>query len=1039
QPPVPQNPNRPSIQHVRASLNHEPSGLYSPYPHDQQALLNVFPRNPDGTPRAFNDPFQSWAQYQNDGGPTVLGRSNNCADCTRSFIESWYGNPQVSAVRTYDPDGKGGIDRASGERDGTRNIEQWAGTQFRNSGPNSHDAYSNIADELRQAGHGAAAAVLVTWPKNPDGSGGGAHVFNAVNHNGRVIWVDSQTGEISQQPINTAADGVWHLTLDANRNPYDPTKAQTQTPQQQHPHTQPQPQPHPQNQQHPQHQPQHQHHPQPQPQPQPQPHNPYQQQNPYAQPQPNPYQQSHQPSPYQQPHQPGPYQQQAPYAQPHQPNPYQQQAPYAQPHHQPAPQHQPNPYSQQQPPHQYPGAPSPDGPGHEEHGENNQNHPDTRADAPNQSDTAPHPHDVPGSHDAPHGNDTPDHDHPPTPTSETRNRERPGGLDGPSDEHQQRVADAIPRDENGNPEHHPDPNNGDWVNRINEPGSDAPGRNNNCVDAALATADTYSGNPTAAAHRTPDLNSDGTPSDRGERNGRDRIENTLGARFNDYGNGRDAFNRLENTLRQAGHGSQAVIITQDRHGRAHAWNAVNHQGKITYVDSQTGRRSDQPLHSGDHGVHAVPLGRDRRPVAEKGHPPQADAGGARRPAAEPAGKSPPEQPGGGQENPAPKKPKKRTAAETRNALQQPLDHQAAEGTPGYGQEQGPDHTAQGMLGDEAQQRFRKTHVVRQVNWDTVLGNLNHWADRDAHGDSPLGAVMDHLREKGRVDEADLEHLLGDRYTKLGRDDRLATVSCLARLSYNYHAQHTRIDGHDINPEGLQHHRDHKPSEGNLSDARGRAIEYVAQQNVPVPDEMTPQSARQYRKDLRAERTRIKNLLESKQGDPAALPDFSGRNYAVFEVTETVGDTERVHFIVGSSVPAGEGVPNPDHSEPAAGEGLRQLDPKTFRRTAMFTEFEPCGNSGDLGGAACAHYLSENLDRPAGAPRVPHGEMKKQGLLVDPEKKSELEVSYGTNYRYGPFAVGETTKEAQDAVKQGWKDDMDRVRGELLRIWIKVHE
>lgn len=66
-------------------------------------------------------------------------------------------------------------------------------------------------------------------------------------------------------------------------------------------------------------------------------------------------------------------------------------------------------------------------------------------------------------------------------------------------------------------------------------------------------------------------------------------------------------------------------------------------------------------------------------------------------------------------------------------------------------------------------------------------------------------------------------------------------------------------------------------------------------------------------------------------------------------------------------------------------------------------------------------------------------MKKQGLLVDPEKKSELEVSYGTNYRYGPFAVGETTKEAQDAVKQGWKDDMDRVRGELLRIWIKVHE
>ncbi|MFJ6749851.1 toxin glutamine deamidase domain-containing protein [Streptomyces sp. NPDC091266] len=662
-------------------------------------------------------------------------------------------------------------------------------------------------------------------------------------------------------------------------------------------------------------------------------------------------------------------------------------------------------------------------------------HPDAtdESTSPRDQDSGPTPDTDPDSDAA----------HDPAPASETRNRERPGGLEGPSDEHQQHVEDSIPKDENGEPQRHPDPDDGNWVDSINDPGPDAPGRSNNCVDSALATADTYAGNPTAAAHRTPDTNDDGTPSDRGESNGRDRIENTLGARFNDYGNGKDAFNSLENDLRDSGHGSQAVIITQDSNGRAHAWNAVNHNGKITYVDSQTGQRSDKPLHDGSNGVHAIPLDPNRRPVDNSGTATRPDAEGARRPAAEPAGKHKQAEPSDGKdtEEPAPKKPKNRPARETREALQQPLNSNQAEGTPGYGVEQGPDHTAQGMLGDEAQQRLRQTHTVRQVNWDRVLGNLDGWADRDADsGRSPLGDAFDHIRQNKRIDENDLNHILGDDYRNLPQHERLATVSCLARMSYDYHAQHTQIDGHDINPEGLQHHKDHKAGEGKLGDSRGRAIEYQAQQNVPEPDDMTKEEAKQYRRDLKAERDRIKNALDGKIGDQAALPDFSGRNYAVFEVTETDSEGKPVgtHFIVGSSVPAGGGVPNPDHSEPAAGEGLRQLDGNRFTRTAMFTEYEPCGNAGDLGGAACSHYISENLDRPAGEPRNPHGEMKKQGLLTPPDHKSPMEVSYGTSYRYGKFAEGETTKEAQDAVKQQWKDDMDRVRGELLGIWMKVH-
>ncbi|MEV0372599.1 toxin glutamine deamidase domain-containing protein, partial [Streptomyces sp. NPDC050636] len=78
-------------------------------------------------------------------------------------------------------------------------------------------------------------------------------------------------------------------------------------------------------------------------------------------------------------------------------------------------------------------------------------------------------------------------------------------------------------------------------------------------------------------------------------------------------------------------------ITQDRNGRAHAWNAVNHNGKITYVDAQTGQRSNKPLHDGTNGVHAIPLNPNRRPMqdtsTDNDHSNDAD----RRPSAEPAG------------------------------------------------------------------------------------------------------------------------------------------------------------------------------------------------------------------------------------------------------------------------------------------------------------------------------------------------------------------------------------------------------------------
>ncbi|WP_157531775.1 MULTISPECIES: toxin glutamine deamidase domain-containing protein [unclassified Kitasatospora] len=215
------------------------------------------------------------------------------------------------------------------------------------------------------------------------------------------------------------------------------------------------------------------------------------------------------------------------------------------------------------------------------------------------------------------------------PATADRPLDSPGGYIDPTDRDQKRVDDEFPRNPDGTPVSHPDPNEGNWVAAVNGDDPNAPGRNNNCPDTALAVVDNLSGNPTPAAARTPDYDADGNPSDRGDRNGRDRIENAFGAKFNDMGDGPEAFRRIEDTLRQNGHGSQAVIITTDNDGRSHAWNVANHNGTITYIDGQTGQRSDQPLHNGDNGVFAIPLDRDRNPTepapsADPNHNPDND-------------------------------------------------------------------------------------------------------------------------------------------------------------------------------------------------------------------------------------------------------------------------------------------------------------------------------------------------------------------------------------------------------------------------------
>ncbi|MFI8233115.1 toxin glutamine deamidase domain-containing protein [Streptomyces sp. NPDC085900] len=221
----PSHPNQDSLQDIRSDLDHYPGGLTDPDPSDQQALADAVPRNEDGTPQRYPDPFDgNWSQLQNDGGVNVPGRSNNCADCSRSFLETWYGNPQVSAPRTLDTDANGKPDLWSPEDNANDNQIRWTGAAHTYAGPGGDpNTANNIANTLQQAGPGSAAIVQVDWP------GGGGHAFNVVNHNGKIVWIDTQSGQVSTQPLHIdQATHVWHIPLDANRNPIDTSQPHSQ-------------------------------------------------------------------------------------------------------------------------------------------------------------------------------------------------------------------------------------------------------------------------------------------------------------------------------------------------------------------------------------------------------------------------------------------------------------------------------------------------------------------------------------------------------------------------------------------------------------------------------------------------------------------------------------------------------------------------------------------------------------------------------------------------------------------------------------------
>lgn len=197
----------------------EPEGLVPPEPAHQLALDDAVPRDPEtGRPEVHPDPrVRSWVGKVNDGGPTVLGRSENCADVGLSFLSTWFGRPEVAAAT---------VEGADLEHGSTARQEQALRSTFSYRGTGA-SGLDDIAVTLREAGHGSATLIIITSPTFR----GRAHTWNAVNHNDAIVWVDAQANAVSATgPIYRAGIGdVWSITLDAEGDPFPSGQPQSDT------------------------------------------------------------------------------------------------------------------------------------------------------------------------------------------------------------------------------------------------------------------------------------------------------------------------------------------------------------------------------------------------------------------------------------------------------------------------------------------------------------------------------------------------------------------------------------------------------------------------------------------------------------------------------------------------------------------------------------------------------------------------------------------------------------------------------------------
>ena len=183
----------------------EPSAM------DQEYLESLVPPGKlHPSPLDSDGDAAPWVQAVNDGGPESLARCRNCVDCSLAGISTWFGHPEVAAARRADP---AGIVRG----EAVARAEQWLSAPVEWRGADG-DAMKAIADRLEAAGPGAAAWIAATWSLQPDYEQTpqevSGHAWFAVNDGGRVVWIDTQHGLASTEPLyEEDASSVWAIMV----------------------------------------------------------------------------------------------------------------------------------------------------------------------------------------------------------------------------------------------------------------------------------------------------------------------------------------------------------------------------------------------------------------------------------------------------------------------------------------------------------------------------------------------------------------------------------------------------------------------------------------------------------------------------------------------------------------------------------------------------------------------------------------------------------------------------------------------------------
>ncbi|MGW3120277.1 toxin glutamine deamidase domain-containing protein [Streptomyces sp. NPDC001107] len=931
-----QHPQQDSLQDIRADLDHYPGGLTQPDPADQQALDNAVPRNEDGTPQRHPDPFEgNWSQLQNDGGVNVPGRSNNCADCSRSFLETWYGNPQVSAPRTLDLDEHGKPNLWSPEHNANDNQIRWAGAAHTYAGPGGDpNTANNIADTLQQAGPGSAAIVQVDWP------GGGGHAFNVVNHNGNIVWVDTQSGDVSHAPLHIdQATHVWHIPLDADGHPIDTSQPHAQDSENGDDASQ-------------------------------------NENNDASQPENS--------------------------------------------------ENNGQPQNDQNPQNDAPG----DTPkqGDDTDGGTDSPKPADQA-TPDASDTADPV--KPSTADA---NTSPD----PMTTSPDSTNGKPQGDDGrpQSESNSQSESDNSP---NGREPSSDDSNAPQQKQPEQSP--ETPTEQNHTSSAETPNTLDQQSRPDQAPH----------PDEEGRTPDTDSTQPTATT---------ESPSRTESPSE---HQQPPTRTTPDN-----ADKGTTPTRTATDTPSALTTDRDAPQQPAPHITDPRPS--DPRTSASRTSDPQRDAPPQKKPdAGEPRDGQRPNTPPRPERQavPAPDRTNRPAPADPSGANPSRFNAEEVRGSAEFGERQTVEHTHFDMPPEDSQQTLRRTHDVSQIDLGPVLDNAHRWAK-----DGSLARAVEEARKNGSISQSRLNEILGKKFEELSREQKMAVVAGIARISNTFHEAHAAgnspVQGdperrrpkgvtNDINPlAGVSMHENHEVRRMKDGDDKAppdaRARDYAVTHEAESADPADKQ-----KKDNEFEAL----WRQHKDGD--MRPDMSGKNYAVLEVHEKVGDKVVVKYVIDSSIPGSDRYHH-DHSEPHLGEWMRNVEakhPGQFKAVALFTEFEPCGDRTGTGGANCSDYLSHDMERDPDASRA----RTKKARDDRPEEvkenppKSNMPVSYGIGYRKG--AMGneaaaqegeyESAAEKREAVKQGkaldnakreqvkalTDEQMVKYRGEWLRVWMNA--